>query len=78
VGNVMSVCSWGIRDSGQETTWRSTKPEEGSGRWQGLTTEPVTRGSTRSKASKPRGLKRGTDSSGSVSRRNGKGATSGR
>jgi hypothetical protein len=31
--NVKSVCFRVTDGSGQETTWRSTKPEEGSGDW---------------------------------------------
>jgi hypothetical protein len=57
--NVMSACSWVTRDSGSEITWRSSKPEEGSGRGRGLTAALSTRDSAWRKASKSRRLDRG-------------------
>jgi hypothetical protein len=55
----MSVCSRGTGDNGLEITWRSIKPEEGSGRGRGLNADPTTRDSAWIKASKSKRLDRG-------------------
>lgn len=54
--NVMSVRVWGIRRGGPRSTWRSKKPEEGSGPGRGLTAELWARDSAWRKASKSRRL----------------------
>jgi hypothetical protein len=56
----MSVCSRGTGDSGLEITWRSIKPEEGSGRGRGLTADPTTRDFAWKKASKSKRMDRGS------------------